>query len=580
MSISRQKFFKYLCGLLLSLALPGAGPLLADERILDYQANIVVHTDGDLVVTETIRVRAEGQEIRRGIYRDFPTDYTDRFGNHYKVRLNILKVKRNGAEESFHTENQSNGVRIYIGSADRLIGTGIHEYQLRYRTNRQLGFFADHDELYWNVTGNGWSLPIDRAGARIELPAEFSSDALQTSFYTGPQGADGRDARAEIVNGRTITFESTRGLQPYEGLTVAVGWPKGSVRQPDSAQKIAWFLQDNKAALVLLAGLLAPLGWYLWAWSHAGRDPEKGVIIPLFRPPMGMTPAACSYVLNMSFEQQAFAAAVISLAVKGYLEIEEQSDGFRLRRQTAPATGKASTGESALLESLFADGPEIELDQKNHSTFGKAREGLRQALKHEHLGRLFILNTIYMLPAVLLTIVAAVIAAAMPGGPFVWVPYGILSVALHVLFLYLLRAPTVAGRQTMDQIEGFKMYLDTAEQDRLEQMRSPQLTAEVFEAFLPYAFALGVENSWCKRFARELPEAMEQRGGYQPDWYSGRHGNFNTLGHLGRHFNSSFSSAISSASSPPGSSSGLDGGGSSGGGSSGGGGGGGGGGGW
>jgi uncharacterized membrane protein len=175
---------------------------------------------------------------------------------------------------------------------------------------------------------------------------------------------------------------------------------------------------------------------------------------------------------------------------------------------------------------------------------------------------------------VLLTIVAAIIAAAMPGGPFVWVPYVILSIALHVVFLYLLRAPTPAGRQIMDQIEGFKMYLDTAEQDRLERMRSPQLTAEVFESFLPYAFALGVENSWCKRFARELPEEMQKRGGYHPNWYSGGHSNFNALGHLGNRFNNSFSSAISSASSPPGSSSGSGGGGSSGGGGGGGGGGG------
>ena len=323
-----------------------------------------------------------------------------------------------------------------------------------------------------------------------------------------------------------------------------------------------------------MIGLLAPFGWYLWAWNRAGRDPEKGVIIPLFRPPMGMTPAGCNYVLNMSFGKQAFAAAVVSLGVKGYLEIEEQDDGFKLRRKTTPATGTLSKGENAMFGSLFEDGSEIELDQKNHRTFIKARDGLRQALKNEHLGRLFILNTILALPAMLLTIVAALIAAAMPGGPFIWVPYVILSLALHVVFLYLLRAPTPAGRRIMDQIEGFRMYLDTAEQDRLENMRSPQLTPEVFESFLPYAFALGVENSWCRRFARELPEEMEERGGYHPNWYSGRHGNFNALGHLGNKFNSSFSSAISSASSPPGSSSGSGGGGSSGGGGGGGGGGG------
>jgi uncharacterized membrane protein YgcG len=571
----KRRFLRqWLYLLFLCLGLLGAGPVLADERILDYQADILVHVDGELLVTETIRVRAEGEDIRRGIYRDFPTRYTDRFGNRYRVRLDIVDVKRDGASEPYHTENRSNGVRIYIGDPNRMVGNGIHEYQLRYRTNRQLGFFADHDELYWNVTGNGWMFPIDHAGARIELPADVSSADLQTSFYTGPQGAQGQDARSEITNGHTVVFETTRALQPYEGLTVAVGWPKGIVRQPSSAERIGWFLQDNRAALVLLIGWLATFGWYLWAWNRAGRDPEKGVIIPLFKPPMGMTPAACSYVLNMSFNRQAFAAAVVSLGVKGYLEIEEQKDGFKLRKKTAPPSGKASRGENALLGSLFMLGNEIEMDQKNHRSFIKGREGLRQALKTEYLGRLFILNTIDVLPAALLTIVAAVIAAAMPGGPFIWVPYAILSVALHVIFLYLLRAPTPAGRQIMDQIEGFRMYLDTAEQDRLERMQSPQLTPEVFETFLPYAFALGVENSWCDRFARELPEEMEKRGGYQPNWYSGRSRGLNTLGHLGSDFNSSFSTAIASASSPPGSSSGSGGGGSSGGGGGGGGGGG------
>jgi uncharacterized membrane protein YgcG len=325
---------------------------------------------------------------------------------------------------------------------------------------------------------------------------------------------------------------------------------------------------------VLLTGLLATLAWYLWAWNRAGRDPEKGVIIPLFKPPMGMSPAGCSYVLKMSFGKQAFAAAVVSLGVKGYLEIEEKDGDFTLRKTAATGNGKLSKGESMVLENLFRSVTAIELDQKNHQTFIRARDALKQALKGEHLGRLFILNSIYTLPAILLTIAAGVIALAMQGGPLILVPYAVLALLLHGVFIYLLRAPTAAGRTIMDQIEGFKMYLDTAEQDRLERMQSPRLTPEVFETFLPYAFALGVENSWCDRFARELPEEMAKSGGYHPNWYSGRRGGLNALGHLGSDFNSSFSSAISSASTPPGSSSGSGGGGSSGGGGGGGGGGG------
>ena len=470
MSTFKHKLFRHFCTLLSGACLLAATTLSADERILDYQSDILIHTNGELIVTETIKVRAEGRNIRRGIFRDFPTRYKDRLGNHYRVDLNILDIKRNGAAEPFHTENRANGVRIYIGSANQMVSNGTHEYQLRYQTSRQLGFFQNHDELYWNVTGNGWLFPIDHASARIELPAAVRNEDLQISFYTGAQGAQGREARSNIVNERTIMFETTRGLQPYEGLTVAVGWPKGIVQQPSATDRIKYFLRDNASAVVLLIGLLASLASYLWVWNRHGRDPQKGVIIPRFRPPMGLTPAGCSYVHKMSFSRQAFAAAVVSLGVKGYLEIQEQDDEFTLHRKSTRILDQASSGESAVLESLFENGSEIEMDQKNYKDFMKAKNKLKTALKAEHLGRLFKLNTIYALPAVTLTVVAALFAIRFQGSPPVWISFAVLAIALHLTFLLLLRAPTPAGRQIMDEIEGFKMYLDTAEQDRLDQM--------------------------------------------------------------------------------------------------------------
>jgi len=392
-------------------------------------------------------------------------------------------------------------------------------------------------------------------------------------FYTGFQGSTGKDATSRISSTRKIEFETTRGLEPREGLTVAVGFPKGIVHEPTSGERVAYFLDDNSAALVLIAGLLLPLGWYLWAWKHWGRDPRKGVIIPLFQPPKGLTPAGCSYIRAMSFNKDAFAAAIVNLGVKGYLRISESSDDFVLHRQETPVTKTASKGELGIMDGLFNEGTvqQIELDQENHKAFMKARSALKEALKAEHLGRLFNLNGIYALPSVVLTIAAAAIAATLGGGPLIWVSFAVLSVILHLVFIFLLRALTPAGRVIADQIEGFKMYLDTAEQDRLDRMRSPELTPDVFETFLPYAFALGVENNWCDRFAREFPQETGDSNAYHPAWYSGHIYGLAGLHHLGNSFNDSFSSAVSSASSPPGSSSGSGGGGSSGGGGGGGG---------
>jgi uncharacterized membrane protein len=199
---------------------------------------------------------------------------------------------------------------------------------------------------------------------------------------------------------------------------------------------------------------------------------------------------------------------------------------------------------------------------------------LKKELKKEYQGRLFNLNLHYILVPVLMSVAAAIIAAFLDGGPPVWIGFGVLTLGLHALFIFLIRAPTVSGRLVMDEIEGFRMYLDTAEQDRLDRMQSAELTPEVFEAFLPYAYALGVESNWCQRFAREMPEEVRRQSGYHPGWYSGRLHGTQALHHLGDNFSSSFSSSISAASTAPGSSSGSGGGGSAGGGGGGGGGGG------
>jgi uncharacterized membrane protein YgcG len=566
---------RFLINTVLVLTLLLASSLGADERILNYRSDIQVFSDGKLTVTETIRVRAEGQNIRRGIFRDFPTQYRDRFGNHVRVTFQPISVRRNGENEAWHTEDRSNGVRIYAGSANRTLVHGIHEYELVFVTNRQLGYFDDHDELYFNVVGNGWYFPIDRVEATVTLPFGVAAADLKLDVYTGAYGLQDSDATIEAINDRTVRIRSTRSLQAREGLTIAVAWPKGLIREPGTAQKIYWFVSDNGAALVMFIGLLAALGWYLWAWNKVGRDPDKGVIIPRFKPPTGLSPAACRYVLSMAFNRDAFTAAIISLAVKGHLLVEEDDKDFSLKRQASGSSVKPTKGESGVLDELLPDpGSEIEMDNKNHAKFQSARQALKKELKKEYQGRLFNLNGGYMAPAALFSVAAAIVAIFFDSGPPLWIGYLVLTLAVHGTFIYLLRAPTLAGRLVMDEIEGFRMYLDTAEQDRLDQLRSPALTPEVFECFLPYAYALGVENNWCQRFAREIPEEVQRRSGYNPRWYHGESRGMRALNHLGDNFGSSFSSAISSASSPPGSSSGSGGGGSSGGGGGGGGGGG------
>ena len=215
------------------LLLASIAPAPAQERILLFISDVMIERNGDLTVTETIRVQAEGKEIRRGLLRNFPTVRTLSDGTRVEVGFEVLSVTRNGSPENFATEPLDGATRVRIGHADRLIEPGPHEYVTRYRTSRQINFLANSDELIWNVTGHSWSLGIDRAEARINLPA--SVPLRPGSFYTGPAGSVGYDAAlVEAVPGRLV-FRTTRALGPREGLTVAVSWQKGVVQPPAPA---------------------------------------------------------------------------------------------------------------------------------------------------------------------------------------------------------------------------------------------------------------------------------------------------------------------------------------------------------
>jgi len=230
-----MRLLRYCCLLLPIVVLQ---PGVAAERINSFHSEILVERDGSLLVEETVRVTAEGDRIKRGIYRDFPTDYKDLVGNRYRVAFDLVDVRRDGRTESYRTERLSNGVRTYIGSENVFLDSGEHSYSIRYRTDRQLGFFEKHDELYWNVTGNGWVFPIEQASARVRLPTGVPFESIGVEGYTGPAGSKEQDYRAEIDRDGAAVISTTAPLPAYHGLTIVVTWPKGYVAEPTDSQRI------------------------------------------------------------------------------------------------------------------------------------------------------------------------------------------------------------------------------------------------------------------------------------------------------------------------------------------------------
>jgi len=630
--------------LLLALLLVFVAPVFAEERILAYHSEIEVFADGSMVVTETIRVRAEQQEIKRGIYRDFPTDYQDRYGNRYRVGFDVLDVKRDGRPDDWHTQSIAKGTRVYIGNKNVYLDRGEYTYALTYRTDRQLGFFDDHDELYWNVTGNHWSFPIDKVTARVTLPAGIPVEQLVPEAYTGLSGAKGTRYASRVDDDGSVAFETTRPFAQGEGLTIVVSWPKGYVHEPTSREELSFLLSDNQSWVILLVGLAGLLAYYFFAWAMVGRDPESGVVITRYEPPPGVTPAAARIVNRMGYDHKTFAASVVGLAVKGLVEIKEYGKHYTLQRTEREALDLAP-GEKAILKHLFNNlkGFSFDLTQKSHAKIRKALKAHEAALLRNNEKIYFLRNRGWLIPGILgsLLLYGGVIyglpeqemqmvglflsvwltfwtlgvftlgkkvwqawrSLQSPMGVFgaifitlfslpffaaevfvagllatqvsVTLPVALVSaVAINVLFHHLLKAPTRAGRQLLDQLEGFRQFLDVAEREEMNFRNPPEKTPELFERFLPYALALDVEQHWMERFAG-LFHQLDQRGeSYRPLWYHGSHWHLNDLGGFSNAVGNSLGAAVSSSSSPPGSSSGSGGGGSSGGGGGGGGGGG------
>lgn len=633
-----------LCRLLLALitlfllALPAA----AAEAITSFASSVTLQRDGSVDVTEIIEVNAEGDQIRRGIYRDIFTTLENPDGSLLRSNLEVRSVERDGNPEPFAIEGAgNNATRIRIGDADVFLARGRHTYTIRYTMTRMARRFDAHDEIYWNATGHYWDFPIVRAVATVRLPDGAVIQDL--AAYTGPVGATDSDATITRSTDDTAIFRATEVLAPGEGMTVAVAFQKGILTEPGDLQRVSYWLSDHRDLVFPLIAVFLVLLYFYLAWRAVGRDPARGTIIPLFHPPKGFSPALAHYVHRLGWEKSgwtAFTASLFDLGVKGLLTIDNPGKTLKVT-VTGTDPGDLPPGQQVIFDFLKSRGT-VTVDTTTGPKLENTRADFIRTLESENRQVYFRNNRGYVLIGVLLSLlclatlvllgvlhlvflIVAVIGGVAVGlfttllsrvwrgnliGRFiliVWVVVGggnLLAglfdsvsdlridtpliaaasiVLVNVIFAVLMRAPTVQGRKVMDQLEGFRMYLETAEKNRLNITGEPPMTVERFERILPYAIALGVEKPWSEHFEAELarhavPDAAPD---YQPSWYRGRNwssarGGFsNSVASVA----SGMSAAMIAAQPVSSSSSGFSGGGG-GGGSSGGGGGGGGGGGW
>jgi len=551
------------------------------EKINFFHTDLTVAPDGRLTVTEDINAHVEGIEFKRGIVRKLPLSFKDHNGREIKVHYDIGDVQMGGTSSPYHTETEDGQFIIYVGDKNTLLESGDYLYRITYSTQGQVGFFPSYDEIYWNVNGNGWNFEIDSISASIHLPA--SAQVKQTACYTGEYGSTESDCSSSVSDGNTVNFQG-RALYPNEGLTVAVGFQKGVVTEPPPPT----FFEQH--AVPIIGGIISLLLllYYAVTWIRFGRDPEMPTVIPLFDPPDAMSPASVGMVMDGSFGNSLITPAMIDLAVKGLVRIDEQKSeqllGLISRKTYALIKLKEGTGLPKEEQELY--GRMFNTGQKSFDfdgTYDPRVESMASAFKSSLTSQWYAFlnkgNNVKFWLVPILTLITCFAAFyfmrnALWGDNDVMylIAFLVVNFILFLIYSYLIKKPSLEKQALRSRLLGFKMYLSAAEEKQIQHFNPPTMTPAIFEKYLPYAIAFGVEKIWGDRFQDMISRSMIDQS-YHPGWYSGSIINY---GLFSQSINSSFSNSVQSSSTPPSSSSG----GSGGGGFSGGGGGGGGGGGW
>ncbi len=380
----------------------------AAEVIQSYRSDIKVEKSGQLIVTETIKVNVEHREINHGIFRDFPLTFQDENGKIREVDFDLISVERNGEPEPYHTQSISGGIRIYAGSADFDVPRGEQTYRITYSTARQIGYGDDFEELYWNVTGNGWLFPIEKVTAVVTFPD--NTKPTDVSYYTGGYGSTAKNARSFEHGGATV-IETTRPLSAGEGLTISLSVPRGTIDEPTEADERRWWWRDNRNTILGVIAVLIVWAWYGWSWSKVGRDPPRGVMVPRWDAPNGISPALVNYIDNKGFADggwKAFSAASINLAVKGLITLDDLKSEVTMKPKPDAKPAGLPPGEAKIFDRVRQSGEQFRISKSNGETVKSLGSGFRNAIEKEHRGKYYQHNIGYVVAGILLSVIGFV----------------------------------------------------------------------------------------------------------------------------------------------------------------------------
>lgn len=603
----------------------------AQEKINSFDSNIFINQNASANIIETIKVESDGRLIKRGIVRKLPLSQKTSYNVFRKNSYQVVSVTVNGKTSKYHIKKQNNYYTIYIGEKNKILPPGEYIYQISYLFDNVVHPLKDADEVYFNVTGNNWLFPIESATATINLPK--GAVIMNAVGYEGKSGSKNHSSQTKI-NDSKVTFATTRPLLKKEGLTVAVSWPKGFITFPSLWDKFTKSKESKIAVygtlLVLCYYLfikmayassppkrtiiplfkpisnISPAGMrFISKMKFDGKVMSAAIVNLAIQNYLTIKEDNNTYTLTKNetpsqklnpIEKNFFdvllsnnSTLVIDKSNRATINNAKSTLSNDLKQEYENEyfiTNIKYVIPGCILSLIIIFLPALHQPDIGEYTFPivwslgwaigcvvlliAAWKAWRQYLKFKSLKTLsttIISSFIALVFTAILFIIGFTLFDDLPTGIF---PAIILLTIMNVLFYYELRVATPQGREIMNQIDGFKLFLSTTKKYKLAKYNPPEITSDLYEKYLPYAIALDVENLWTAQFNDALKASTVEQKTYRPTWYAGSR-TFTpvALAAFPTALSSSLTSGISSSSSA-----------SSGGGSSGGGSGGGGGGGW
>jgi len=504
--------------ILLALATPA---FAREWRITHFDSNMNVAQDGSMTVNEHIVVAFNGSF--HGIYRDIPIQYPGPHGSNYTLFLNVISVNDGlGHKLKYESsvQNDYRHLKIYIPGAVDTTKT----VEINYTVKNAIRWFDGYDELYWNVTGNDWPVPIDSARAIILFPPGAVNN-LRAQAFTGYYGSAAQNATV-TVNGNDVHVDTNQSLDMREGLTADVYITKGVLSEPSKLTFAVWFVRSN---FIVLLPLWAFIVMFFFWWTK-GRDPKPDMsVAPMYEPPKGMTPAEVGALIDDSVHPRDITSTLVDLAVKGYIKIEETDSkavffshrDYTFHSLKEPGTWSSSSLEAherVMLNHMFAGGAtEIRLSELRNQFYvaiPTIKEDILAELKSKGMYSVDPDSAhAYVFLGIVATVAPFVIVqifhwADVLSSPGLLIASAVIALIIVFLFARIMTAKSLQGVRTKVQILGLQEFINRVDADRLKRM-----PPDTFEKILPYAMALGIENRWAKAF-----QGIVQN---PPTWYVG-----------------------------------------------------------